>query len=85
MKDEKHNFAKLKPLLVGRLSRVVAGAATLVAVPYVGFAGEDSIVAIALLVLGLSFVIGGLVANPGCEITSLLNLVLPTKKRLHVM
>jgi hypothetical protein len=36
-----------------------------------------------LAFLGLSFFIGGLVANPGCEITAILNLLLPEPKRLH--
>ena len=83
--DDKHSLAKLKPLFVGRISRVVAGVATLAAISFLDYAGEDVIVSLALLVLGLSFVIGGLMANPGCEITALLNLVLPPKKRLHVI
>ena len=80
---DKQSLAKLRPLFVGRVSRVIVGGATLVAVPFVGFDSVGIIGAVALLVLGLSFLVGGLVANPGCEVTALLNLVLPPKKRVH--
>ena len=75
--------AKLKPLVVGRLSRVAAGLGALAAVPFVGFSGVDLIGAVALAVLGLSFLVGGLTGNPGCEITALPNLLRRPEKRFH--
>jgi hypothetical protein len=80
---EKESLAALKPLFVGRLSRVVAGVAALVAVPFVGFEGLASLGAMALGFLGISFLVGGLMGNPGCEITALPNLLLRSDKRLH--
>lgn len=80
---EKQSLANLEPLLVGRLSRVLAGAAALAAVPFVGFEGAEIIGASLLVVLGLSFLVGGLVANPGCEVTALPNLLLLREKRVH--
>ena len=76
--------AKLKPLFFGRLTRIVAGLSLLIAVPAVGFDGAWAMVSAGMLFLGLSFVVGGVMANPGCEITALLNLVLPASKRVHV-
>lgn len=69
-----------KPLFFGRLLRVVAGVASLAAVPAVGL---SSFWGVVLLFLGVSFLVGGLVGNPGCEITALPNLALPKEKRLH--
>ena len=65
--------------------RVGTGLATIVAtglwgpseLPWLGFA--------ALMLLGLSFLVGGVVGNPGCEITALPNLVLLSNKRLHCL
>jgi hypothetical protein len=79
------SLAKLKPLFLGRLSRVIVGAAILVVVPFVEYQGAEIIGVVVLIILGLSFLVGGLVANPGCEVTALLNLVLPAKKRVHVI
>lgn len=71
--------ARLKPLLIGRLSRVAFGLGALawiwVAPGWIGTA--------VLTLLGLSFVIGGLFANPGCELTAIPNLFLPEPRRLH--
>ena len=36
-----------------------------------------------LMLFGLSFLVGGVVGNPGCELTALPNLLLPSNKRLH--
>ena len=78
------NLTTLKPLRIGRLilSRLGAGLDTLVAslwgpseLTWLGFT--------ALMLLGMSFIVGGLVGNPGCEITALPNLVRPSDKRLH--
>ena len=38
---------------------------------------------VALALLGLSFLIGGLLANPGCELTALPNLFLRSDKKVH--
>ena len=81
--SEKESPAGLRPLFVGRLSRIVAGVAALIAVPFVGFEGVAALGAVALVFLGISFVAGGLMGNPGCEITALPNLVLRSEKRLH--
>lgn len=81
--SEKHSLTRLKPLFFGRLSRLVFGVAALLAVPFVGFDGLQSVGAVALAVLGVSFLVGGLTANPGCEITALPNLLLRSEKRLH--
>ena len=77
------NLTTLKPLWIGRLSRVGAGLATLVAASLSGPSELSWLGFTALMLLGLSFVVGGLVGNPGCEITALPNLVLSSDKRLH--
>jgi hypothetical protein len=77
-------LAELPPLFFGRLSRVLAGAATLYWAAEVWSADWGDLVLAAVLVwLGLSFLAGGLMGNPGCEITALPNLLLPAKKRVH--
>ena len=72
--------ARHQPLFFGRLLRVLAGMALLAALPAVGAASFWGVV---LLFLGVSFLVGGVLANPGCEITALPNLALPKEKRLH--
>ncbi|MCH7749309.1 MAG: hypothetical protein IH939_14565 [Acidobacteria bacterium] len=79
------NLATLKPLLIGRLSRVGAGLATLVAASLWGPSELTWLGFMGLMLLGLSFLVGGVVGNPGCEITALPNLVLPSTKRLHCL
>lgn len=81
--SERQRLAKLKPLFLGRLSRVIVGAVLLIVILFVEFEGTGIIVGVALAVLGLSFLVGGLMANPGCEVTALLNLLLPAKKQVH--
>lgn len=66
-----------KPQLIGRLLRVLFGMATLVSLLFVGSIGLLAQVAIAFL--GVSFLVGGLKANPGCEITALPNLLCRTR------
>ena len=73
-------LAKLKPLLVGRLTRITLG---LGAFWWIWAESPGLIGTAVLAFLGLSFVIGGLVANPGCEITAIPNLFLPEQRRLH--
>ena len=70
---------KLKPLLVGRLTRILFGLGTFV---WIWMESPDWIETTILALLGLSFVIGGLAANPGCEITAIPNLFLPAHRRL---
>jgi hypothetical protein len=67
-------------LFFGRLLRVVAGVAALAGALAVGL---FSFWGIVLLFLGVSFLVGRLVGNPGCEVTALPNLALPKEKRLH--
>jgi len=66
-----------KPQLFGRLLRVVFGVATLVSLVFVDDIGLLAQSAIAFL--GVSFLLGGLMANPGCEITALPNLLFRTR------
>jgi len=74
----------VKPLFFGRLTRVLFGLVVL----YWG-AGlwnnhtVSMVASLAVILLGLSFFVGGLMANPGCEITALVNLALPAEKRVH--
>ncbi len=78
------SLAELKPLFVGRATRVLAGLAVLVsAIWFIEWRGAAIFGGLALVLLGLSFLVGGLVGNPGCEVTSLPNLVLPSAKRVH--
>jgi hypothetical protein len=74
------HVAKLKPLLVGRLTRITLGLGAFAWI----WAGSPGWFDTALLAfLGLSFVIGGLVSNAGCGITAIPNLFLPEQRRLH--
>jgi len=81
--QEHQNLAKLPPLLFGRLTRVVFGAATLAAAVAVGWGGLGGFGFVALLFLGLSFLVGGVSGNTGCELSALPNLVLPSDRRVH--
>ncbi len=84
MTQGRESKTHLKPLFFGRLTRIVFG----VAVLYwgVGLWGADLgsfVASLYVIILGLSFLVGGLYANPGCELTALPNLALPSEKRLH--
>ena len=81
--QEDQNLAKLPPLLFGRLSRVVFGVVSLAVAVALGSGGLGGFGFVALVLLGLSFLVGGLTGNPGCELSSLPNLVLPSDKRVH--
>lgn len=73
----------LKPLLAGRLLRIAAGLVCFYFVFEITASSIDVgevLAALALALLGLSFVIGGLSGNPGCEITALPNLLLERKR-----
>ena len=76
-------LGELPPLFFGRSMRVAFGLAS-VGAAFVfgvetltvgGFAG--------LLVLGLSFLVGGLIGNPGCELSAIPNLLIPRSKQFH--
>jgi hypothetical protein len=66
------SLAKIEPLFFGRVGRVL-----------VGGPGDDTLLAACLILLGVSFLIGGVMGNPGCEITALPNLFLPADKNVH--
>jgi len=74
----------LKPLFVGRALRVFSGLVCFYLAYQVVHPPIDPgqlVGGLILGLLGLSFVVGGLLANPGCEITALPNLFL--KKSRH--
>ncbi len=75
---------KLPPLAFGRAARVLFGLGSLVGAAFVPW-GEAGGVAggLVLIFFGLSFLAGGLMANPGCEVTALPNLLLPAEKRIN--
>lgn len=79
----KAGLAKLPPLAFGRATRVVFGIGTLYWADRLG-TGELGLAGmVALVFLGISFLLGGVLGNPGCELTALPNLVLPQEKRIH--
>jgi len=82
---KRDSLTELKPLFVGRVTRVVFGAATLALIWVVGVEALSIWGALALGFLGLSFLVGGLIGNPGCELTSLWNLATPKEKRVHCL
>jgi hypothetical protein len=55
-----------KPLLIGRLLRVLAGVAVLAALA--AFRPASFLLLGLVLFAGISLVVGGLLAHPGCEI-----------------
>ena len=67
------------------LTTVATGLATIVAAGLWGPSELTWLGFTALMLLGLSFLVGGVVGNPGCELTALPNLVLPSRKRLHCL
>jgi hypothetical protein len=71
----------LRPLIVGRITRVVFGAAVIFAALVTGVLHMSVVAFLALVALGLSFFVGGLLAIPGCELSALPNLVLPKRYR----
>ena len=78
-------LAQLEPLLIGRVSRIVFGIGTLVLIWIVGVDALGTIGTGALVFLGASFLIGGLMRNPGCEITAIPNLLRSEGKRVHCL
>lgn len=84
MEDDKPH-AELKPLVIGRWTRVLFGIGTFVLIAVIGPSTLTNWGTAALIVLGLSFVVGGLTGNPGCELTAIPNLFLPEKKKVHCL
>lgn len=67
-----------RPLLFGRLLRAAAGLLAL----YWGWQlWGPGLTSVLLILLGVSFVVGAIMANPGCEIIALPNLVL--RRKVH--
>lgn len=84
MVETPQTATQLKPLLIGRASRIVFGTAVLYWGAKLWHENVPAIIAsLAVLLLGLSFLVGGLMANPGCEITALLNVLRAKEKRVH--
>ena len=81
--EKRTKLSELEPLFFGRLSRVIFGLLTFGLILYLGPNDLPIWALIALALLGLSFLVGGLVANRGCELTALPNLALPPEKRVH--
>lgn len=77
-----HSHAQ--PLFFGRLTRVLFGLGSLYwAAQLWGPGAGLQAGAVILGFLGVSFLVGGLMGNPGCEITALPNLVVAPEKRHH--
>jgi hypothetical protein len=83
--SERRNLATLPPLFFGRLMRIVTGLVALGVIPFVGTDQLGFWGVACLGFLGLSFLISGIMGNPGCELTALPNLALPTAKRVHCL
>jgi hypothetical protein len=71
----------LRPLIIGRTTRIVFGAAVILVALVTGVLQISVLGFLALMALGLSFVFGGLMAIPGCELSALPNLMLPKRYR----
>jgi len=74
---------KLEPLLLGRVSRVLFGVGTFVLIRVIGVETLTVIGTGALAFLGASFLIGGLMGNPGCELTAIPNLFRSKENQIH--
>ena len=77
--------AKLPPLFFGRFMRILTGLLTLAVIPFVGVDQLGFWGVAGLGFLGLSFLVGGIMGNPGCELTALPNLALPNSKKMHCL
>ena len=71
-----------RPLFFGRLLRVLVGLACFLSIPFVPYFEHSWLGVTALVFAGLTFLVAGIRANPGCEITALPNLFLPAKRQL---
>ena len=82
---QRRSLTELKPLPFGRVTRVVFGMATLALIWVIGVETLSIWGALGMGFLGVSFLVGGLIGNPGCELTSLWNLAAPKGKRAHCL
>ena len=80
---ETTRLGELPPLFFGRSTRVAFGLASVSAAFVFGVETLTVGGFVALLVLGLSFLVGGLIGNPGCELSAIPNLLLPRSKQFH--
>lgn len=71
----------LRPLIVGRVTRVLFGIGVIVTALLTEVLQISVLGFVALVLLGLSFLVGGLAAIPGCELSALPNLILPKRYR----
>ena len=71
-----------EPLFFGRLLRILAGLGCLIGIFYVPQFEYTWLGILGLALAGLTFLIAGIRANPGCEITAIPNLFLPPHRRL---
>lgn len=84
MAESPQPAAHLTPLLIGRVSRAIFGLAIIYCGAKLWHVNLVAMItSLALALFGLSFVVGGLIANPGCEITALLNVLRPRDRRVH--
>jgi hypothetical protein len=74
---------KLEPLLFGRVSRILFGVGTFILIWVVGVDTLTFIGTGALVFLGASFLIGGLMGNPGCELTAIPNLFRSKENQIY--
>lgn len=78
--SERKSLARLQPLFIGRLARVLFGIGTL----YFAFTLTLDWVWLAVLIfLGVSFLLGGLMGHPGCEVMVLPNLLVRPENRSY--
>lgn len=71
-----------KPLFFGRLFRILAGLACLIGIAFLPLFENAWLAVLGLTLAGLTFLVAGIRANPGCEITALPNLFLPSHRQL---
>lgn len=71
-----------RPLFFGGLLRILAGLGCLVGIAFVPLFEYTWLAVLALALGGLTFLVAGIRANPGCEITALPNLFLPPHRQL---
>jgi len=83
MAESKRGLAKIPPGPLGRAVRVLFGLGTLYWMSELGIEGLGLAGFAALLFLGVSFLLGGVLSNPGCELSAIPNLFLPEKAKVH--
>ena len=81
--NAKRKLSEIPPLRFGRISRILFGITTFIVIANLGPGVLGNVGIVILVGLGVSFVIGGLFAIPGCEITAIPNLLLPKSMRFH--